>query len=75
MTSPDRPPLVIINGAAGAGKSTLAAVIGCRLRLPLLDKDTIKEAMADVVRANDRPASYELGPDSHGHRRTRHGTE
>lgn len=61
MSSPDRPPLVIINGAAGAGKSTLATIIASRLRLPLLDKDTTKEAMADVLGADNRAASYELG--------------
>lgn len=57
----DRPPLVIVNGPAGAGKSTLANALAARLQLPLLSKDTIKEAMADVLGADDRAASYQLG--------------
>jgi predicted kinase len=61
MNSQSKVPLVIVNGAAGAGKSTLAAIVAARLRLPLLDKDTIKEAMADVLGADDRAASYQLG--------------
>jgi predicted kinase len=61
MNSHDKPPLVIINGAAGAGKSTLAVIVAARLQLPLLEKDTIKEAMADVLGADDRAASYQLG--------------
>jgi predicted kinase len=42
-----RPPLVIICGPPGAGKSTLATTLSQRLRLPVIAKDAIKEALMD----------------------------
>lgn len=44
-----RPPLVIISGPPGAGKSTLARPLANRLGLPLLAKDAIKELLADAL--------------------------
>jgi predicted kinase len=41
--------VVLVNGLPGAGKTTLARTLSQRLRLPLLSKDTIKEAHADVL--------------------------
>src|SRR5687768_16282242 len=43
------PPLVLVNGAPAAGKSTLARHLAAALRLPLLSRDALKEAMADRV--------------------------
>ncbi|HEX4214082.1 MAG TPA: AAA family ATPase [Candidatus Dormibacteraeota bacterium] len=53
--------LLLVNGAAGAGKSTQAALLARRLRMPVLDKDTIKEGMADVLGAPAREDSVRLG--------------
>jgi predicted kinase len=38
---------VIVSGAPGAGKSTLAAPLAARLGLPLIGKDHIKETLHD----------------------------
>lgn len=58
MTSPD---YVIVSGPPGSGKSTLAAELASRLGLPLLMKDTVKEALAEVLVADDVAASRRLG--------------
>ncbi|PJJ73055.1 putative kinase [Diaminobutyricimonas aerilata] len=42
-------PLLLINGLPASGKSTLAEDIATRLGWPLLSKDDIKEALADLV--------------------------
>jgi predicted kinase len=41
--------VVLVSGAPGAGKSTLAAPLARALDLPLLGKDTIKERLADSL--------------------------
>lgn len=41
--------LVIVSGAPGSGKTTLAAPLAARLGLPLFAKDTIKESLHDVL--------------------------
>jgi predicted kinase len=41
--------LILINGLPGSGKSTLAGRLAPALRVPLIGKDAIKEAMADAV--------------------------
>jgi predicted kinase len=56
-----KPRLVIVGGAPGSGKTTLAIELAARLRLPLVAKDDIKEALADVVGAVDRAGSRRLG--------------
>lgn len=61
MTERSRPSLVIVNGMAGAGKSTLAEHLVGTFRLPLLAKDTIKEAMAEALGAADPAQSRRLG--------------
>ena len=41
------PPLVIVWGPPAAGKTTLAIEVSRQLRLPVLSKDHLKEAMLD----------------------------
>jgi adenylate kinase family enzyme len=40
--------MVVVNGLPGAGKTTLARSLSRRMNLPLISKDTIKEAYSDV---------------------------
>jgi predicted kinase len=48
---------VIVSGAPGAGKSTLAGPLAARLGLPLIAKDRIKETLFDhIPEGPDRPA-------------------
>lgn len=54
------PLLVIVTGAPGAGKSTLAVRLGAALHLPVLMKDTIKEVLLDSLGAPTRARSGEL---------------
>src|SRR5262249_41063453 len=56
-----RPPLVIISGPPAAGKTTLAGLIARGLGLPLLAKDTIKEAVVDALGCDSVDRSRELG--------------
>lgn len=55
------PALVLVSGAPGVGKTTLARVLGTRLRLTVLYKDAIKEALVDALGAADRAESRALG--------------
>lgn len=41
--------LVLVSGAPGAGKSTLAGPLAAQLGLPLLSKDVIKETLFDSI--------------------------
>jgi predicted kinase len=41
--------LIVVSGAPGTGKSTVAAALAADLRWPLLALDTVKEALADVL--------------------------
>ncbi|GAB3599461.1 AAA family ATPase [Microbacterium tumbae] len=43
--------LIVLNGMAGAGKTTLARPLGAELGVPLVSKDAIKEALGDAVDA------------------------
>lgn len=45
--------LVLISGVAGSGKSMLARRLAPVLDLPLISKDTIKEALADCLGLGD----------------------
>ena len=47
--------VVMVSGAPGAGKSTLARPLAEALALPLLSKDVIKERLADVLGQRDEP--------------------
>jgi predicted kinase len=52
---------VVVSGPPGSGKSTLAAPLARELDLPLLAKDTIKEALMSRLPVEDVSASKRLG--------------
>ncbi|MFL5959322.1 MAG: AAA family ATPase [Gaiellaceae bacterium] len=52
---------VVVSGAPGTGKTTVATAVAGRLRLPLLSLDTVKEALADVLGTGDGAWSDALG--------------
>ncbi len=55
------PLLVIVTGAPGSGKTTIARSLAEELSLPLLAKDDIKEALFDALGTGDREHSRMLG--------------
>lgn len=59
--APRRPALVIVCGAPGTGKTTLARHLAARLAYTILTKDDLKEALADELGAGDRERSKQLG--------------
>jgi predicted kinase len=52
-----RPPLVIVSGAPGIGKTTLAAILAQDLQLPLIARDALKEEIADALEPDADGAS------------------
>jgi predicted kinase len=52
---------VVVSGAPGTGKSTLASALAERPQLPLLSLDHIKEALADVLGLGDELWSNRIG--------------
>lgn len=60
-----RPTLIVVCGAPASGKTTLARRLAAALGLPLLEKDVIKEALADAIEATDREASKRIGEASY----------
>jgi predicted kinase len=52
---------VVVSGAPGAGKTTLARPLSRALDLPLLEKDAIKEALGEVLGAADMAESKRFG--------------
>ena len=57
----NRPLLVIVGGTPASGKTTLANLLARELRLPLLARDTLKEALMDSLGSPSRARSMELG--------------
>ena len=53
--------VVVVTGLPGAGKTTLARSLALALRLPLIAKDTIKEALGDALGPVDGEGSRDLG--------------
>lgn len=51
----------MVSGTAGSGKTTLAIPLAAELQLPLISKDSIKEALADVLGLGDDAWSQRLG--------------
>lgn len=41
--------VVLVNGVAGSGRTTLARELAAELRIPLFSKDVVKESVADVL--------------------------
>ena len=48
------PALIVVTGAPGSGKSTVAVPLAERLRLPLIAKDELKEALWEQLGSGDR---------------------
>ncbi|MCY3913515.1 MAG: ATP-binding protein [Chloroflexi bacterium] len=62
--NPERPPLpvlLIVNGYAASGKTTLARALSRELRWPLVVKDEFKELLFDRLGAADYKESKRLG--------------
>ena len=59
--SADKPLLVVVSGPPAAGKTTVARTVAAHLRVPLLAKDTIKEALFDGLGTGDLAWSQRLG--------------
>jgi predicted kinase len=55
------PLVVVVTGPPAAGKTTIARTLAARLRLPLISKDTIKEALFDGLGTGDLAWSQRLG--------------
>jgi predicted kinase len=53
--------IVLVSGAPGSGKTTLARQLAPLLRLPLISKDDIKETLFDTLGWSDREWSKTLG--------------
>ena len=53
--------LIVVSGAPGTGKSTIAGALGAALRFPVLTLDPVKEALADVLGLGDEDWSNRLG--------------
>jgi predicted kinase len=54
-------PLTLVTGPPASGKTTLARPLAAQLGLPLLAKDTVKEALFDSLGTGDRAWSRRLG--------------
>jgi predicted kinase len=57
----DKPRLVLISGAPGTGKTTLATKLAADLKLPLITKDGLKETIGDALGVSSLEESIRLG--------------
>lgn len=55
------PSLVVVGGAPGSGKTTLATRLSRELNLPLLTKDRIKESLMESLGVADLRANQQIG--------------
>jgi len=55
------PVLVVVTGPPGSGKSAVAAALRARLELPLIAKDSLKEALGGALAIRGRAESQPLG--------------
>ena len=53
--------MVVVTGPPAAGKTTIARELAARLHLPLIGKDTIKEALYDGLGTGDLTWSQRVG--------------
>jgi predicted kinase len=53
--------LIVVSGAPGTGKSTIAAALAAALRWPLLSLDPIKETLGDTLGLGDEDWSNRAG--------------
>ena len=53
--------LIVVSGAPGTGKSTIATAIGTALQFPVLSLDPVKEALADVLGLGGEDWSNQVG--------------
>ena len=58
--------IVVVAGIPGSGKTTLARPLARELRLPLISKDVIKEALFEALGTGDLEWSQQLGRAAHG---------
>src|SRR5437773_12423980 len=61
MTPAAKPRSIVVSGAPGTGKSTVAAHLASELGWPLLSLDPMKEALADALGLGDERWSDRLG--------------
>jgi predicted kinase len=52
---------IVVSGAPGTGKTTVATALAARLRAPLITHDGIKEALGDALGLGDEDWSDHLG--------------
>jgi predicted kinase len=57
----EAPLVVVVTGPLAAGKTTIARGLAARLHVPLIGKDTIKEALFDGLGTGDLAWSQRLG--------------
>jgi predicted kinase len=57
--------VIVVSGIPASGETTLARRLGEHLGMPVISKDTIKEALFDVLGTGDLERSRELGRAAH----------